>query len=146
MWAQCSLLWINYSPVVVHFAFATGLSYSAGFFVLFFFFLSWAGVWSSPSLATKMFLSGSNHLRTFSPYQWVARNSRMWFCFSENGFSMFSEAGWKIGMWSSPFVNEVIRGTLFLEWPAYSLGVELTNWWEIFSKCGTSNLLAVWGC
>lgn len=141
IWAQCILSWINYYLMIVHFTFATGLPYSA---IYIYIFLKLSRC-VEPALSWHtMFPSGSNHLRMFfSPHQWVARNSRVWFCFSENGFSMFLR---QVGKHmqrpcdQTPFVHRVMRETLFLERPTYFLGLELTNWWESFSICGTSNL------
>lgn len=104
IWAQCILSWINYSLMIVHFTFATGLPYSA---IFFFFFLK-LNRCVEPALSWhRMFPSGSNHLGMFfffSPPVRCKEFKGVVLLLWEWIFHVF-EAGWKThagAMWSNP--------------------------------------------
>lgn len=92
-------------------------------------------VWSQPSLAPRMFLSGSHHLRTFLPTsesQGILGVVSL--LLASRRFFMLSAVGWKAQVWaicSSPLCTLGDQRDFFLKWSAYFLGVELTSWWEI---------------
>lgn len=121
---------ISLQWMIIHFSFATG-------FILcsFFFPPSWAGVWSQPSLAPRMFLAGSHHLRTFLPTsESQGIQGVVSLLLASRRFVMLSAVGWKTRVWaicSSPLCTLGDQRDFFLKWPAYFLGVDFTSWWEI---------------